>query len=146
MSSQKIIGGNGFNEGGGTVFTTVTGEATDLSNPAFTRTDVPQDYYRYGIEVSVQILETASTQLLATGIEGRQFEVLSYVFVSDAASTVTFESNSTAIGGPFAVAANGGVSSSASGDDYLFITEVGENLNITTTAGNIGGHLTYRII
>ena len=146
MSSQKIIGGNGFNEGGATVFVTETGETTNLSNPSFTRTAVPQDYYRYGIEESVQITAGAAPQLLATGITGRQFEVLSYVFVCDAASTVTFESDSTAIGGPFAAAANGGVSASSGDDDYLFITEVGESLNVTNSAGNIGGHLTYRII
>lgn len=148
MSNEtvKINGANGFNEGGATVFSTVTGEVKDLTNTAFNRTALPEDEFRYGVDVSVQILETAATQLLAAGIPGRQFEVLSYTFVCDAASTVTFESNSTVIGGPFAVAANGGVATNASNESYLFVTEVGEALNITTTAGNIGGHLTYRIV
>lgn len=145
MSSQKIIGGAGFNEGGATVFTTVTGEVKDLTNPDFTRTEVPQDYYRYGIVESQDILETAATQELRAAIPGRQFEVLSYAFVCSAASTVTFESNTTVIGGPFAVAANGGVSANGGGE-ALFTTAVGEALNVQTTVGDIGGHITYRII
>lgn len=148
MASEtvKIIGGNGFNEGGGTVFSTVTGEATDLANPALNRTALPADYNMYGVDVSVQITAGAATQLLAAAIPGRQFEVLSYTFVCDADSTVTFESDATVIAGPLAVAANGGAATNASDDSYLFVTEPGEALNITNTAGNVGGHLTYRIV
>ena len=145
MSSQKIIGGNGFNEGGATVFTTVTGEATDAPNPALNRQNLPKDYFMYGIVESQDILETAATQELRAGIPGKQFEVLSYAFVCSAASTVTFESNTTVIGGPFAVAANGGVSADGGGE-ALFTTAVGEALNVQTTVGDIGGHITYRII
>jgi hypothetical protein len=145
MSSQKIIGGNGFNEGGATVFATVTGEATDLTNPDFTRTEVPQDYYRYGIVESQDILGAVGAITLRAAIPGRQFEVLSYAFVCDAASTVTFESNTTVVGGPFPVAANGGVSANGGGE-ALFTTAVGEALNLENTAGNVGGHITYRII
>ena len=145
MSSQKIIGGNGFNEGGATVFTTVTGEATDAPNPALNRQNLPKDYFMYGIVESQDILETAATQELRAGIPGKQFEVLSYAFVCSAASTVTFESNTTVIGGPFAVAANGGVSADGGGE-ALFTTAVGEDLNVQTTVGDIGGHITYRII
>lgn len=145
MSSQKIIGGNGFNEGGATVFTTVTGEATDAPNPALDRQNLPKDYFMYGIVESQDILETAATQELRAGIPGKQFEVLSYAFVCSAASTVTFESNTTVIGGPFAVAANGGVSANGGGE-ALFTTAVGEALNVQTTVGDIGGHITYRII
>ena len=145
MSSQKINGAAGFNEGGATVFATVTGEATDVTNPDFTRTAVPQDYNMYGIVESQDILETAATQELRAGIPGRQFEVLSYAFVCSDASTVTFESNTTVIGSPFAVAANGGVSANGGGE-ALFTTAVGEALNVQTTVGDIGGHITYRII
>lgn len=146
MSSQKIIGGEGFNEGGGTVFSTVTGQTTDFSNVEnIDRQAVPRDYYMYGIVESQDILETAATQELRAGIPGRQFEVLSYAFVCSAASTVTFESNTTVIGGPFTVAANGGVSADGGGE-ALFTTAVGEALNVQTTVGDIGGHITYRII
>lgn len=145
MSSQKINGAAGFNEGGATVFTTVTGEATDAANPALNREELPRDYYMYGIVEDVAISAAAETQELRAAIAGRQFEVLSYAFVCDAASTVTFKSGSTNISGPMSIAANGGVSSDGGGE-ALFTTAVGEALNITNSAGNVGGHITYRII
>lgn len=145
MSSQKIVGGEGFNEGGATVFTTVTGEATDATNPALNREELPRDYYMYGIVEDVAISAAAETQELRAAIAGRQFEVLSYAFVCDAASTVTFKSGATNISGPMSIAANGGVSSDGGGE-ALFTTAVGEALNITNSAGNVGGHITYRII
>jgi hypothetical protein len=144
--TTKIINSNGFNEGGGVLFTTPTGVSSVYTETTTNRTDLPGDGYRYGIDVSVQITAGAATQLLASGIPNRQFEILSYTFVCDAASTVTFKSDSTVIAGPFAVAANGGVATNTSDDSYLFVTEPGEALNITNTAGNIGGHLTYRIV
>jgi len=41
--------------------------------------------------------------------------------------------------------ANGGVAGSESSDGLMW-TEPGEALNITNSAGNINGHLTYRIV
>jgi hypothetical protein len=145
MSSQKIVGGEGFNEGGATVFTTVTGEATDATNPALNREELPRDYYMYGIVENVAISAAAETQELRAAIAGRQFEVLSYAFICDAASTVTFKSGTTNISGAMSIAANRGVSSDGGGES-LFTTAVGEALNITNSAGNVGGHITYRII
>lgn len=146
MSSQKINGAAGFNEGGGTVFATVTGETTDLSNVEnLNRGAVPKDYYMYGIVEDVAISAAAETQELRAAIAGRQFEVLSYAFVCDAASTVTFKSAATNISGAMSIAANGGVSSDGGGTS-LMTTNVGEALNITNSAGNIAGHITYRII
>lgn len=146
MSSQKIVGGEGFNEGGATVFTTVTGEATDAANPALNREELPRDYYMYGITESAQINTAVATDVIRAGIPGRQIEVLSYAFVADAATTVTFEdTNAADLAGPFPVAANGGVSADGGGDE-LFTTPKGEGLSVSNTAGNIGGHITYRII
>ncbi len=146
MASEtvKIIGGNGFNEGGGTVFSTVTGEATDLANPALNRTSLPADENRYGITEYVTIAVGAETGEVAPAVPGRNLMVVSYVFVADAATTVTFKSATTAISGAMTLDANGGVSAESS--DGLMWTEPGEALNITNSAGNISGHLTYRIV
>ena len=59
--------------------------------------------------------------------------------------SVTFKSNTTAISGAMACAANGGASANGE-DDGLMITAVGEALQITNSAGNIAGHITYRIV
>jgi hypothetical protein len=145
MSTQKIINANDFNEGGAVTFTDVVGNFSVLQNSVDIRDALPQDYYRYGITEYTTISAGAATQELAAAIAGRQIQVLSYVFVCDEDSTVTFKSGSTDISGGMAVAANGGVS--ATGEDgALMTTNVGEALNITNSVGNIAGHVTYRII
>jgi len=145
MTSVKIIGGNGFNEGGAVTFTTPTGVVSELPNPALNRQNLPHDYNMYGITLYAEISAAVETQEVVAAIAGRQIEVLSYVFVADAASTVTFKSDTTAMSGAMAIAANGGVSSNGD-DNGLMLTSKGEALNITNSAGNLGGHLTYRII
>ena len=147
MTTAKIKGGSDFNEGGGVVFATNTGtfDKGVVSNPAFTRDALPGDKMRYGITEYVAISAAAATQILRSGLAGKQIEVLSYAFVCDAASTVTFKSASTSISGGMAVAANGGVSADGEGQG-LMITAVGEALTITNSAGNIAGHITYRIV
>lgn len=145
MTSVKIIGGNGFNEGGAVTFTTPTGVVSQLPNPALDRQNLPRDYNMYGIVEYAVISAGAVTQLIKSGIAGRQIEVLSYVFVCDDVTLVTFKSGTTPISGSLSVAANGGVSSPANGDG-LMLTAVGEDLNITNSVGNIAGHITYRII
>lgn len=99
----------------------------------------------YGIVEYAVISAGAVTQQIRAGIEGRQIEVLSYAFVCDDTTLVTFKSDTTAISGDFPIATNGGISS-PSGDDGVMITAVGEDLNITNSVGNIAGHVTYRII
>lgn len=148
MASEtvKIIGGNGFNEGGGTVFSTVTGEATDLANPALSRTALPADYNMYGITGYVTISVGAETGEIVPAVPGRQIRVLSYVFVAfPAATTATFKSGTTAISGDIALEANGGISQTGESEG-LMETAKGEALNITNTAGGIEGHLTYMIV
>ncbi len=86
----------------------------------------------------------AETGEVAPAVPGRNLMVVSYVFVADAATTVTFKSATTAISGAMTLDANGGVSAESS--DGLMWTEPGEALNITNSAGNISGHLTYRIV
>tara|TARA_Y100001936_G_scaffold164608_1_gene160727 strand:+ start:761 stop:1201 length:441 start_codon:yes stop_codon:yes gene_type:complete len=144
-TTSKIKGGSGFNEGGGTVFATNTGE-TKVISTEFNRDALPADEFRYGITEYEKISAGAATQELRAGIAGRQIEVLSYVFVVDAASTVTFKSAATAISGGMACASNGGASAVSADEQGLMITAVGEALNITNSAGNIAGHVTYRIV
>lgn len=146
MTSVKIIGGNGFNEGGAVTFTTPTGVVSQLPNPALDRQNLPRDYNMYGIVEYAVISAGAVTQLIKAGIAGRQIEVISYAFVCDNSTVVTFKSNTNAISGGFPIATNGGISSPSGGEDGLMITAVGEALNITNTVGNIAGHITYRII
>ena len=119
MASEtvKIIGGNGFNEGGGTVFSTVTGVATDLTNSALTRIALPADENRYGITEYVTI----------------------------AATTVTFKSATTAISGAMTLNVNGSAAMEEAIQGLMW-TEPGEALNMTNSAGNINGHLTYVIV
>ena len=128
MASEtvKIIGGNGFNEGGGTVFSTVTGVATDLTNSALTRIALPADENRYGITEYVTI-------------------VVSYMFFADAATTVTFKSATTAISGAMTLNVNGSAAMEEAIQGLMW-TEPGEALNMTNSAGNINGHLTYVIV
>ena len=148
MASEtvKIISGNGFNEGGGTVFSTVTGQTKDLSNPAFSRDALPQDYNMYGVTEYVTISVGAETGEIAPAVPNKQIRVLSYVFVAfPAATTVTFKSGTTAISGDIALEANGGVSQTGE-EEGLMQTAKGEALNITNVAGGIEGHLTYMIV
>ena len=147
MASEtvKIIGGNGFNEGGGTVFSTVTGVATDLTNSALTRTALPADENRYGITEYVTIVVGAATSEVAPAVAGRQIMVVSYMFFADAATTVTFKSASTAISGAMTLDLNGSVAMEEAIQGLMW-TEPGEALNMTNSAGNINGHLTYVIV
>jgi len=146
MTTQKIISGNGFNEGGAVTNTTNSGEYSVLTNEGFTRSAVPADEYRYGIVEHAVISAGAVTQLLRAGVPGRQIEVMSYAFVCDDTTLVTFKSGTTAISGSFAIATNGGISSPATDNEAIMTTAVGEALNITNTVGNIAGHITYRIV
>jgi hypothetical protein len=143
--TTKIIPSNGFNEGGGVLFTTPTGVTAVYTEPTTNRTELPGDGYRYGITEYVTISVGAETGEVAPAVAGRQIMVVSYVFVADAATTVTFKSATTAISGAMTLDANGGVAVSESSDGLMW-TEPGEALNITNSAGNINGHLTYRIV
>ena len=144
MSSQKILGGSGFNEGAATVQATRAGVTSSLSSD-LNRTALPGEEYRYSTEptfTSVYIGATTST--IVSAVAGRQIEVLSYTLVADAATTVTWKSGSTAISGGMTFGATGGAS--ANDDQAMLRTNIGEALNITNTVGNLNGHITYRVV
>ena len=91
MTTAKIKSGSGFNERGGVVFTIGPGVFDQgVMSTAINRTALPEDQMRYGITEYADISAGATTQSLRAAIPGRQIEVLSYVFVVDAASSVTF--------------------------------------------------------
>jgi len=146
MTTQKIVSGNGFNEGGAVISSTGSGVFASLSSDALVRSNLPQDYSMYGIVEHAVISAGAVTQLLRAGVPGRQIEVMSYAFVCDDTTLVTFKSGTTAISGSFAIATNGGISSPATDNEAIMTTAIGEDLNITNTVGNIAGHITYRIV
>ena len=144
MSSQKIKSGSGFNEGAATVQATRTGQSSALSFD-LTRTAVPGEEYRYSTQPTYIPIEGGATTLtLVTGVPGRQIEVLNYSVLVDSASTVQFLSASNALSGPYAFAANGGIT--VNDDEPSYRTNVGESLRLSNSAGNIAGSLAYRIV
>lgn len=144
MTSQKIKTGNGFNEGAALVQTNNTGEFSSLSSD-LTRTAVPAEEYKYSVAPSFTSVSVgAASGTIVTGVTGRQIEVLSYTLVSDSATEARWKSGSNNLSGGMAFAANGGAS--ANDNEPMLRTNVGENLVLVNSAGNLNGHLTYRIV
>ncbi len=144
MSSQKAKSSNGFNEGAALVSSTRTGESSSLSFD-LTRSAAPAEEYRYSVDPTyIPISGGAATLTLVAGVANRQIEVLNYSILVDAASTVQIFSDSTALSGPYAFAANGGIT--VNDDEPSYRTNVGEALKISNSAGNIAGSLAYRIV
>ena len=129
--SAKIKSGSGFNEGGGY---TGSGRGT-FSKGQLVSGGINQD--TMALPGDGERHHSAANRIV---------EVLSYTFITDAATTVTWKSNTTAISGAMTVSANGGVAQSGTDDGSLLFTALGEDLKITNSAGNINGHFTYRII
>ena len=147
MSNEKIKSASGFNEGGATIFSTVTGESTSLSNPSLSRDAVPGSGYRYSVDPSFEkISQGATTASLVGAVDGRQIEVLGYNVLCEASTAITWKSATTAISGPMTFAANGGAAVNGNGGHALLRTNVGEALQLTNASGNIQGHFTYRIV
>jgi hypothetical protein len=144
MSSQKIIGGSGFNEGAATVYSSRTGATSSLSSD-LTRSAVPGEEYRYSTEPSfLSVSVGATTATLVSAVPGRQIEVLGYTLVANSATVVTWKSDSTALSGGMTFGANGGAS--ANDNEVMLRTNIGEALNITNTVGTLNGHISYRIV
>ena len=73
--------------------------------------------------------------------------MVAFTVVASAAVTVQFLSAAAAITGAMALAANGGVSSSASGGNALFQTAVNQALNINLGgAVQVSGYLSYYLL
>lgn len=144
MSSQKIRTGSGFNEGAALVQTNNTGEFSSLSSD-LTRSAVPGEEYRYSVDPSfASVSVAAASGTLVSGVAGRQIEVLSYTIVSDSVTEARWKSGTNDISGGMTFAANGGAS--ANDDQAMLRTNIGEDLVLVNSSGNINGHITYRIV
>jgi hypothetical protein len=77
----------------------------------------------------------SDTQVLDTAPTGYYYVVLGYTVMCDAATLVTFRSNSTTIGMPLSCAANGGITRHVTGQPLLVCVPE-QKLAITTSGGN----------
>ena len=146
-SVQKVINSNGFKEYGGVSYTNLNGNTQSMS-AQLTNTALPTDAdYEFSTDPSFVAVSggTGQTTLVA-GVEGRQISVMSYTILVDAASTFQVFSSgtsNTAITGPMALAANGGIS--ANDNEVIYRTQAGESLVVNNSAGNFAGHVAYKI-
>ena len=75
------------------------------------------------------------TALIATPGTGKYLVVLGYTVMCDADTLVTFKSDTTVVGMPLPIAANGGIMRPPQGQP-LMVGIPDKNLNITTSGGN----------
>jgi hypothetical protein len=85
-----------------------------------------------------------ATGVVVSAITGRSIEVVDYVIVAEKATTIEFLGGSTPLVSGVHLAANGGVS--ANSVDGLFETTQGVALQVSTSSGVIGGHISYRVV
>jgi len=91
---------------------------------------------------SVFATGASDSEVLAAAPTGYYYVVLAYTVMCDAATTVTFRSNSTTIGMPLFCAASGGITRALSGMPLLVcVPETA--LAITTSGGNTHLDLHY---
>tara|TARA_B100000929_G_C15202664_1_gene316347 strand:- start:83 stop:541 length:459 start_codon:yes stop_codon:yes gene_type:complete len=151
MAVTANINGSAFNEGGGVTFTNNTGAVAGGSG-VFANAGINQstvalpgdgaDFHTDGITATLSVAAASGT--LVSAVANRSIDVISYTFVADAATTVRFYSNTNAISGGMTIAANGGITQYGENGSVLF-TNPGEALIVSNSAGNINGHITYRI-
>jgi len=147
MSNQKVINSNGFKEFGGVTYTNLNGNSQSI--PAqLANLSLPTDGdYEFSTDPSfVAVSGGVGQTTLVTGVTGKEISIMSYTVIIDAASTFQIFSSgtaNTAISGPMAIAANGGVS--ANDNDIMYRTQAGESLVVNNSAGNFGGHIAYKI-
>lgn len=93
---------------------------------------------------SIAVSVAAGTNTLVAATAGKRVKVYSYAVVATGAGTVKFQdTDATALSGPMAFSANGGIAC-APGDDPWITTEAGKGLAIVTS-GAVEGHLSYVI-
>jgi hypothetical protein len=147
MSNQKVINSNGFKEFGGVSYTNLCGNSQSMEAQLINNSLPTDGDYEFSTDPSFVAISGATGQTtLVNGVSGRQISVMSYTVVVDAASTFQIFSSgtsNTAISGPMAISANGGVS--ANDNEILFRTQPGESLVVNNSAGNFAGHIAYKI-
>jgi len=150
MAVTENINGSAFNEGGGVTFVNNTGLVANqgqlvsggINQDTMALPGDAAKFHNSGLPATIAV--AAATGTLVAAVPNRSVEVLTYTFVASEATTVTWKSDSNALSGGMTIGANGGVTANL-GDTVLF-TNPGEALKITNSAGNINGHLTYRIV
>lgn len=85
-----------------------------------------------------------ATGVVVSSVGGRSFEVVDYVVVAEKATTIEFLGGTTPLLSGVKLAANGGIS--ANSVDGLFETSQGVDLQVSTSSGILGGHVSYRIV
>ena len=85
-----------------------------------------------------------ATGIVVSAITGRSIEVVDYVVVAEKATTIEFLGGAIPLVSGVHLAANGGVS--ANSVDGLFETSQGVDLQISTSSGVLGGHVSYRVV
>lgn len=91
---------------------------------------------------SVFATGASDSEVLAAAPAGYYYVVLGYTVMCDAATTVTFRSNSTTIGMPLFCAASGGITRPC-GSQPLLVCVAETALAITTSGGNTHLDLHY---
>lgn len=123
---------------GGTHVKTEAGNALDVrlagSNHIMTSVGRVQ-VRRYWSDSVLATGRSDETLIAAPADAQHQLVIFGYTVMCDAATTVTFRSNSTTIGMPLYCAANGGISRPPSGVPLL-VCVPGQPLAITTSGGN----------
>lgn len=98
-----------------------------------------------GKTLKTAVVNISATGTLISAVTSKRIKVYSYKLVTDAALTLNFRSGaSTALEGPCAFAANGGITENVEPPDYLFATAAGERLDLVISgSGNVGGIIRY---
>lgn len=130
---------------GATYVSTQEGEVLNVrahaSNSIMLPNGLPVQVKRYWT-TSVFATGASDSEVLAAAPTGYYYVVLGYTVMCDAATTVTFRSNSTTIGMPLFCAASGGITRPC-GSQPLLVCVAETALAITTSGGNTHLDLHY---
>jgi hypothetical protein len=87
---------------------------------------------------------TAATTSIVAAVTGKKIRVTAVTIICAGAQTVTFKSASTALGGAYSFAANGGMDVDRTPPNWFLETVAGQALQITTTAAQqTSGSINY---
>lgn len=147
MTTQKINNSNPYDNGSAVLqpARVFSGNLKSLSSQ-FPENVRPANQYEFA-NTNVKfatVSVTSGAPTVVAAIAGKKIRVLSYVVISDAAQTATWQSASNNISGAMSLDANGGAS--AQHENGMFETNAGEALRLLPSAsGTISGHITYLV-
>jgi hypothetical protein len=151
MAIQKIVSGQNIEQGYAVVSADKLGNYDSISTSVaptglgglsdYSTLDYKVQDPEDSIKHAVIDVDTSSSGVVSA-IPGQRIEVVDYAFLCDAAATVTIYSGGTAISGPMTFDANGGISHA---NGPVLRTNAGEALIMVASAGNVNGHISYRV-